>query len=111
MDASIRQFCASANARLQACADFDARRRFLVDHVERVIYKGYKVTIAGSVAVQSASGETKLPFRIRGEIDRNVVRSPSRRSTPDIGPSKGWTEKLAASPIAIGQVDIRYRVG
>jgi hypothetical protein len=36
VDASIRQFCASANARLLACADFDAKREFLVAHVERI---------------------------------------------------------------------------
>jgi hypothetical protein len=70
VDAGIRQFCASANARLQACADFDAQRQFLADHVERVIYHRYKVTIAGSVPVQSASGETKLQFRIEGEIEQ-----------------------------------------
>jgi hypothetical protein len=68
VDASVRQFCASANARLQASADFDAKRQFLVGHVARVIYNRYQVTIAGSVPVQPASGETKLQFRIEGEI-------------------------------------------
>jgi hypothetical protein len=75
VDASIRQFSATANARLQASADFDAKRQFLVDHVERVIYNRYNVTIAGCVPLQSASGETKLPFRIEGKIDIAAVRS------------------------------------
>jgi hypothetical protein len=79
LDASIRQFCASANARFQACADFDAERQFLVDHVERVIYKGYKVTITGSVPVQTTSGQTKLQFRITGEIDKAAVRRNAQR--------------------------------
>jgi hypothetical protein len=78
VDASIRQFCASASARFQECSDFDAQRQFLADHVERVIYNRYKITIAGSVPVQSASGETKLQFRIEGEIDRKAVRSRPR---------------------------------
>ena len=78
VDASVRQFCANANARFQACADFEARRQFLVDHVERVIYDRYKVTIVGSIPVQSASRETKLQFRIEGEIDRRAVRSRPR---------------------------------
>jgi hypothetical protein len=68
VDASVRQFCASARARLQACADFDAKRQFLLGHVERVIYNRYKVTIVGSIPAQSASGATKLQFRIEGEI-------------------------------------------
>lgn len=74
LDASIRQFCANANARFQACADFDAKRQFLADHVERVIFNRYKVTITGFVPIQSASGETKLQFRIAGEIDKSAVR-------------------------------------
>jgi hypothetical protein len=81
VDASIRQFCASANARLQACADFDAKRQFLVGHVERVIYHRYKVTTVGSVSVLSGSGETKLQFRIEGEIDQRAVRSGPRINT------------------------------
>ena len=79
MDASIRQFCANANARLLACADFDEKRQFLVDHVERVIYKGYKVTVMGSVPVQTASGEIKLQFRIKGEIDEVAVQRNGQR--------------------------------
>jgi hypothetical protein len=38
VDASIRQFCASANARLQAWANLDAKRQFLLDHVGWAIY-------------------------------------------------------------------------
>jgi hypothetical protein len=83
LDASVRQFCASARARFEACADFDTKRQFLVGHVERVIYNRYKVTIAGSVPIQSASGESKLQFRIDGEIDPKAVRSRPREIRPD----------------------------
>jgi hypothetical protein len=81
VDASVRQFCASANARFHACADFDAKRQFLLGHVERVIYNRYKITIAGSVPVQSASGETRLQLRIEGEIDGKAVRSRAANNT------------------------------
>jgi hypothetical protein len=83
VDASIRQFCASARARFEARADYNAKRQFLLGHVERVIYNRYKVTITGSVPVQSASGETKLQFRIEGEIDQKAVRSPARVIRPE----------------------------
>src|SRR5262245_28449421 len=79
VDASIRQFCATAKARLQKCSDFDANRLFLVDHVERVIYNRYSVSIVGSVPVRTESGETKLPFRIDDEIDIKAIRSNSCR--------------------------------
>ena len=85
MDASTRQLCASARARFQACADFEAKREFLLGHVERVIYNRYKVTIVGSVPVQSASGDTKLQFRIEGEIDPKGVRSRPHELRTDDG--------------------------
>jgi hypothetical protein len=79
VDASIRQFCATARARLQACSDFGANRHFLVDHVERVIYDRYNVAIVGSVPVRTESGESKLPFRIEGKIDIAAISSNSSR--------------------------------
>ena len=87
VDASTRQVSASARARFEECADFDAKRQFLVDHVERVIYDHYKVMSAGSIPAQSASGETKLPFRIEGEIDEKAVRSRPRTGRP-----RRWVE-------------------
>jgi hypothetical protein len=47
VDASMRQFCATGNARLHACTDFDTKRRFLKDHVERVIFNRYQITFTG----------------------------------------------------------------
>jgi hypothetical protein len=79
VDASIRQFCATGNAHLQACQDFDTKRQFLMDHVERVIFNRYKITIMGSVPVRLASGETTLKFRIEGEIKKWEVRANAMR--------------------------------
>jgi hypothetical protein len=79
VDASIRQFCATAKARLQDGSDFDANRLFLVDHVERVIFNRYHVAIVGSVPVRTESGESKLPFRIEGKINIATIRSNSCR--------------------------------
>jgi hypothetical protein len=93
VDASIRQFCASARVRFQACADFDSKRQFLMGHLERVIYSRYSVTIAGSVPVQSTSGDTKLQFRIKGEIDRKAVRSRRRKVRSEDGRWKAAPER------------------
>jgi site-specific DNA recombinase len=95
LDASVRQFCANAHARLQACTDFDDKRQFLVGHVERVIYNRYDITIVGSVPVQSASGDAKLPFRIEGKIDIKAVRSSAGR--------KAALEQLRVSSKAAAQ--------
>ena len=53
--------------------------QFLVDHVERVIHGRGKVTVLGSVQVRSPSGETRLQFRLKGEIDRAAVRINGQR--------------------------------
>jgi len=97
VDASIRHFCASARARLQACADFDAKREFLLRHVERVIYSRYQVTVTGSIPVQSASGDTKLQFRIEGEIDRKAVRSGRRTICPADARPKEWKGRMRST--------------
>jgi hypothetical protein len=79
VDASVRQFCASAKVRFQACTDVDDKRQFLVGHVERVIYNRYDIAIVGFVPVQAASGDARLPFRIEGKIDIKAIRSESCR--------------------------------
>ncbi len=102
VDASVRQFCASANARFQACTDFDAKRQFLVGHIERVIYNRYKVTITGSVPIQAASGETKLQFQIKGEIDKLAVRlNAADRSRWN--QNRSWPEAWTLPHVVIAQ--------
>jgi len=78
LDEAIRQFCDRASTRLERCTDFDTRRQFLVDHIEKIIYHRDKVTLIGSVPIEvkqarSISGST-LPFHIDGQIDREMVR-------------------------------------
>jgi hypothetical protein len=78
VDASVRQFCANAKARL-TCTDEDGKRSFLVDHIERVIYDHYEVTVIGSVPVQTTTGASKLPFRIQATVNVKKVRSEAQR--------------------------------
>jgi hypothetical protein len=114
VDASVRQFCATAKAHLQACSDFDANRQFLVAHVTRVIFNRYDVEIVGSVAVRTPSGETKLPFRIEGKIHIAAVRSNSSRkaalaamrSTAPVSDAPTFDDQpISLPPIRFGQVD------
>jgi site-specific DNA recombinase len=79
VDASVRQFCATAKARLQACTDFDANRQFLIAHVVRVIFNRYNIAIVGSIPVRTEGGERKLPFRIESKIDIAAIRSNASR--------------------------------
>jgi hypothetical protein len=51
IDASLREFCETARARLAACRHPESKRQFLVDYVTRVVYNRYKVTVRGSVPI------------------------------------------------------------
>jgi DNA invertase Pin-like site-specific DNA recombinase len=102
VDASVRQFCANAKARLQACADDEDKRKFLLDHVERVTYDRYSVSLIGSVPVQTISGNSKLPFRIEGIINIKRVRSEAQRK----GALRQWQAEMAVSHSAEGTIAV-----
>jgi site-specific DNA recombinase len=98
VDACVRQFCANAKAWLQACTDEDAKRSFLLDHVERVIYDHYEVTLIGSVPLPTAVGSPKLPFRIVGTINIKKVRSEAQRKAA----LQQWHVETAATEKTLG---------
>jgi hypothetical protein len=75
--ASIRHYCATARARFEACADFDDKRAFLRDYVERIVFDRGKITILGSLTLESATPRS-LPFRIEGEIAQGSKRRWAR---------------------------------
>jgi site-specific DNA recombinase len=96
LDASIRHFCATARARFEECAEFDAKRQFLRGHVERIFFDHGKVTIVGNVGVPSpATNEKELQFRIEGEIDRAIARSKSSRGLWKDERSTSWVPGAA----------------
>jgi hypothetical protein len=63
---------------------------------ELVHRSGYKVTIAGSVPVQSASEQNTLQFRIEGEIDPKAVRSRPRTIRSEDG---RWMERRSVTQV------------
>src|SRR5215471_17257249 len=79
IEPSIWQFCGSARVRFERCANFDDKRQFLVEHVERVIYDRYRVTVVGSVPIKMQFGNSqeietrKIAFCLPGEIDKSTL--------------------------------------
>jgi hypothetical protein len=74
VDASVRQFCATAKARWYDCTNDEMRRQFLLDFIDRVVFDHYKFTVIGSVPLAAGSGASSIPFRIKGEINQVAVR-------------------------------------
>jgi hypothetical protein len=73
------------------CTTFDDQRQFLVEHVERVIYDHYRVTVIGSVPIKmqlsnSQEIETrKIAFCLRGEIDKSTLHTKPRKKYAEDG--------------------------
>jgi site-specific DNA recombinase len=86
VEACISQFCDDARARLKRGRDFVSKRRFLLDHVEKVIFLDDKVTLHGSVpfiATSRVPTETeacKLEFRISDQITPEEKLAARRRT-------------------------------
>jgi hypothetical protein len=78
--------CASSAARCSTTS-----RQFLVEHVERVIYDRYRVTVIGSVPIKmqlsnSQEIETrKLAFCLPGEIDKTTLHKKPREKVAEDG--------------------------
>jgi hypothetical protein len=83
VDERIAQYCERARARFERCVDFDLKRQFVFDYIERVIYQQNKVTIVGSVPSEQIGGT--LPFRIEVEIDRTKMCGRRPKEAQPIG--------------------------
>jgi hypothetical protein len=94
--AAIHHYCATARARFEACDDFDDKRAFLRDYVERIIFDRGKITILGSLPLESATPRT-LPFRIEGEIAKG-----SRRRWPQDERFGSWVPTAAVTSFLDG---------
>jgi site-specific DNA recombinase len=85
---SVREHCEKAKGRFEQCSGtFDMTRQFLLDHVQRIIYLGSKVTILGTVPVKRGPFQSAVPvpFRIEGELDRKAIRAKPKKLLPDDG--------------------------
>lgn len=77
IDVSIQQFCETARVRFEKCSDFETKRQFILDHIEKIIYLDEKIEIHGSVPVKLRAYEdgeqtelAKIEFCIKGQIPR-----------------------------------------
>jgi len=113
IEPSIRQFCDIARIRFERCATFGDKRQFLVDHVDRVVYDRYRVTVIGSVPIKmqlsnSQEIETrKIAFCLRGEIDKTTLHKtkPRKKFAEDrrmkVFSSGGGKEPVISAPIPV----------
>ncbi len=68
--AAIGNFCENAKQQYEALSDFDSKRRFILDFIEKVTYRNDRVTVHGSIPIES----NKIEFEIKRMIDREQLR-------------------------------------
>jgi hypothetical protein len=51
VQANIAAFSEGAKARLNICTDFDDRRQFLLDYIDKIVYRAGTVSLHGSVPI------------------------------------------------------------
>ena len=61
VDSSIKQYGETIKTRLSRCSDFDAKRKFVLDFIEKIVYNNDHVRIYGSVPVKLKSYSTETP--------------------------------------------------
>jgi hypothetical protein len=118
-DLSIRQFCDAARARFENCNTFESKRQFLLDFVERIIYDRYRLTVIGSVPINTQICELqkietrKLAFCLRREIDKTTLHKKPRKKFAEDGRLKaygsgGRNEPCPSVPLPKLTVDERF---
>ncbi|MEK7500366.1 MAG: hypothetical protein AAB649_07250 [Patescibacteria group bacterium] len=78
IDTSIQQYCEGARIRFEKCTDFETKRQFLLDYVDKVVYWNEKVELHGFVPIKlkvyEGKEETtqlaKIEFCIKDTIHR-----------------------------------------
>lgn len=73
VEASIKQFCRTAQLRFEKSIDFDTKRQFFLDYIDKVVYFEDQIAIHGSVPIERGTdGEEqgKIEFKIPGKITK-----------------------------------------
>lgn len=73
IDFSIKQYCENIRLRFEKCIDFQSKRNFLLNFVDRIIHESNRVTLYGLIPI--GDNDEKLEFK----IERNITSSDRRR--------------------------------
>jgi len=82
VEMNVGQYCNTLKNQFKKCTNFNTKRKFLQDHIEKVIFTHGRVSIVGSVPIQDTEDNNALPFRIEDEIDDKRSRIYAKRKTP-----------------------------
>ena len=79
VDTSIKQYSELVRIQFAKCVDFDSKRQFLLDHIDKIVYWTDKVEFHGLIPIElnvyegnrHKTESAKIPFCIKDTIGRN----------------------------------------
>ncbi len=71
VDASVKQYCETMKMRLNKSLDFDAKRKFVLDYIGKIVYSEDRITLYGSVPVKLKSYDKNQPTEV-SKIDFRI---------------------------------------
>ncbi len=71
IDRAINNYCKEIKGRLDKCIDFNTKRQFILDCINKVAYRNNQISVYGAISI----GTTKLEFAIKKKIDRIKLRN------------------------------------
>lgn len=82
IDMSIKQYCNNAKLRFQKAKDFETKRQFVLDYIEKIVYLKGKVELHGHIPVKLKMYDdknqntelAKIEFCIRDQISKQMKK-------------------------------------
>jgi len=68
VDLAIKQYCQNIRLRYEKCNDFDTKRQFCLDFIDKIIHRSDGFTLYGHVPVGEMADKIKLEFKIEKSI-------------------------------------------
>ena len=75
----MTEYCGTAKARFERCVAFDTKRQFMLDYIEKIVFRDDHVTVHGSVPIlrhgEADPGDsTRISFCIPSRISMDEMR-------------------------------------
>jgi hypothetical protein len=97
VQASITAFCQSAEARLNACTDFDSKRQFLLEYIDKIVYRAGTVSLHGAVPIKLAPHEHPHQQRLTSRLPK--TQPHLQLLIPELGAAIHTTAKAPHCPM------------
>lgn len=92
IDISIKRYCQTVKAQLEKCTDFNSKRQFLLEYIDKIIHNNNHIKLIGFIPIKLKTDEdpdqsseaSKISFTIEGSVG-NANTSQNRKLAKILG--------------------------